>query len=240
MSFGPQWSKACVSYIATPLRAFAPITTSPNFSLATQTPVYEYTPLATPLASATSSIVTITAGLAVADPVVVAWQADDIHLFPSEYQTSLAQQIGVPLPTSAPSSIPRNANSLSTTAKAGIGVGAVLVAAIIGILTVVLRIRRRRKSASAEQGPIIPEMEDQDQNNAQHKWFSGGKWRNEVHAEAVNEVQADAVQNELDSTTVQNELDSRNIYVVPGSPVELDGAVSHLNTGRRDVVEDGS
>jgi hypothetical protein len=230
MTFGPQWSKACVSYIATPLRAFAPITTSPDFSLATPTPVYEYTPLATPPASATSSIVTITAGLAVADPVIVAWQADDIHLFPSEYQTSLAQQIGVPLPTSTPSPMPTNENGLSTAAKAGIGVGAVLVAAIIGILVVVLRIRRRQEKASTLQGYDKAEMEDQDQNSTQHKWFFGGKWRNEVHAEAVNEVHADTVPNELDSTTVQNELDSRNVHVVPGSPVELDGSVPHLDT----------
>jgi hypothetical protein len=234
MTFGPQWSKACVSYIVTPLRAFAPITTSPAFSLATPTPVYEYTPLAT-----------ITAGLAVADPVIVAWQVGDLQSFPSEYQTSLAQMIGVSLPKITPSSLPTstsyslptNTNNLSTAAKAGIGVGAVLVAMIIGIVTMVLRIRRRRENASALQGHDVAEMEDQDQNDTQHKWFFGGKWRNEVHGEAVNEVHADVVQNELDSTTVQNELDSRNIHVVPGSPIELDGSVPNLSTGRRDVVE---
>jgi hypothetical protein len=229
-----------VSYIATPLRAFAPITTSPASSFATPTPVYEYTPSAISPLAATSNIVTITAGLAVADPVIVAWQVGDIQSFPSEYRTSLAQLIGVSLPTITSSSLPTNANDLSTAAKVGISVGAVLIAAIIGILTVVMRMRRRRRSTSAVQAPGVAEMEDQDQNNTQHKWFFGGKWRNEVHAEAVNEVHADAVHNELDSTAVQNELDSRNVHVVPGSPVELDGSVPHLDTGRTDVVEGGS
>jgi hypothetical protein len=172
--------------------------------------------------------------------VIVAWQIEDLQLFPSDYQTSLARKIGVPLPTGTSSRQPTNASmpdDLSTAAKAGIGVGAVVVAAIIGLLTMILCIRRRRKRASTIQRPNVAELEDPDQNNTPRKWFFGGKWRNEVHAEAVNEVHANAVENELDSTIVQNELDSRNVHIIPGPPAELDGSVSQSNTRRGDVVE---
>jgi hypothetical protein len=217
MTVGSEFSRACVSYIATPIRAFAKMTTEPLYSGLTPTPVFEYTPSLAP-SSPTSSIVMITSGLAVADPVIVAWQVEDLVSFPSNYQTSLAQKIGVP--SSQPIS-----NDLSTAAKAGIGVGAVLVAAIIGIILVILRIRKRRKHASTTQESGIAEMEDQDQNNTQRKWFFGGKWRNEAYAEGVHEVPAEPVQRELDSRIVQNELDSRHVHIVPGPPAELDGSV---------------
>jgi hypothetical protein len=229
MTVGSEFSRACVSYIATPIRAFAKMTTEPLYSGLTPTPVFEYTPSLAP-SSPTSSIVMITSGLAVADPVIVAWQVEDLVSFPSNYQTSLAQKIGVPLPAGTPSSQPIS-NDLSTAAKAGIGVGAVLVAAIIGIILVILRIRKRRKHASTTQESGIAEMEDQDQNNTQRKWFFGGKWRNEAYAEGVHEVPAEPVQRELDSRIVQNELDSRHVHIVPGPPAELDGSVPQSNAG---------
>jgi hypothetical protein len=49
-------------------------------------------------------------------------------------------------------------------------------------------------------------MEDQDVTLPTHKWYLDGKWRSE--AEAKNEP---------------GELDSRNIRVVGGPPVELEG-----------------
>jgi hypothetical protein len=231
MTVGSEFPSACVSYIATPIRAFAGMTTEPLYSGLIPTPVFEYTPSSTP-SSPTSSIVMITSGLAVADPVIVAWQAEDLPSFPSEYQTSLAQKIGVSLPAGTPSSQPTS-NDLSTAAKAGIGVGAVLITAIIGIMLVILRIRKRRKHASTIQESGIAEMEDQDQNNTQRKWFFGGKWRNEAHAEGVHEFPAEPVQRELDSRIVQNELDSRHVHIVPGPPAELDGSVPQSNAGHR-------
>jgi hypothetical protein len=242
MTVGPEFPDACVSHIATPISAFAEITTETYYSGQTPTPVYEYTPFSATLQSPTSSIVMIASGLAVADPVIVAWQAEDLQLFPSDYQTSLAQKIGISLPTrtSSPTSAPNSAptsNGLSTAAKAGIGVGAVLVAAIIVLIMAILRIRRRRKHASTMQQSSIAEMEDQDQNGTQRKWFFGGKWRNEIHADVVNEVHAESIQNELDSTVVQNELDSRHVHIVPGPPAELDGSVPQSNTGLQNVVD---
>jgi hypothetical protein len=229
MTVGSEFSRACVSYIATPIRAFAKMTTEPLYSGLTPTPVFEYTPSLAP-SSPTSSIVMITSGLAVADPVIVAWQAEDLPSFPNDYQTSLAQKIGVPLPAGTPSSQPTS-KDLSTAAKAGIGVGAVLIAAIVGIILVILRVRKRRKHASTIQESGIAEMEDQDQNNTQRKWFFGGKWRNEAHAEGVHEVPAEPVQNELDSRIDLNELDSRHVHIVPEPPAELDGSVPEPNTG---------
>jgi hypothetical protein len=99
MTIGPEYGKSCISHISTPLRAWAQITTSPPYSGATPTPVYEYTPSAVPR-TATSSITTITTGFAIADPVIVAWQEDDLLLFPSDYATSVARKIGITLPSS--------------------------------------------------------------------------------------------------------------------------------------------
>jgi hypothetical protein len=215
MTVGPEFPNACVSHIATPIPAFARITPEPVYSGQIPTPLYLYTPLSRP---PISSIVMVTSGLAIADPVIVAWQAEDLPQFPSDYQTSLAEKIGVSLRATTPSSStspspgpPSTTNGLSTAAKAGIAIGAVLAAAIISTSLVILRIKRRRKHASTTQAPSITEMEDQDQNNTQRKWFFGGKWRNEVHAEPV-----------------QNELDSRHVHIVPGPPAELDGSVPPL------------
>jgi hypothetical protein len=156
--------------------------------------------------------------------------------FPSEYQTSPAQKIGVSLPAGTPSSQPTY-NGLSPATKAGIGVGAVLIAAIIGIILVILRIRKGRKYASTTRESGIAEMEDQAQNNTQRKWFFGGRWRNGAHAQLVHEVSAEPVQNELDSRIVQNELDSRHVHIVPRPPAELDSSVPQSNTKQQDRVE---
>lgn len=51
------------------------------------------------------------------------------------------------------------------------------------------------------------EMQDQDADLAERKRFIDGRWRSEVHAE--HEIR---------------ELDSRGVRVVPGPPVELEGA----------------
>jgi hypothetical protein len=235
MTVGPEYPSSCVSYIATPIPAFATITPEPIYSDQILTPVYEYTPVSR---SPTSSIIMVTSGLAVADPVIVAWQAEELQSFPDDYRTSLAQRIGVSLPSSTLSSTPSSrsasappSSGLSTSAKAGIGVGAVLIAAIIGIILMILRIRKRRKYASTTQVSGVAEMEDQDQNNTQRKWFFGGKWRMEAHAEGVHEIPAEPVQRELDSRIVQNELDSRHVHIVPGPPAELDGSVPQSNAG---------
>ncbi|KAF1842317.1 uncharacterized protein K460DRAFT_182256 [Cucurbitaria berberidis CBS 394.84] len=227
MTFDPGYPRGCLSHFSTAFRAYAPITTTPAYSGATVTPVYEYTSWSPPsggsqVPSIISSITTLTAGLAIADPVVVAWQIDDFRLFPSDYATSLAKRINITLPTSTsttnlsePTSTPQS-NSLSTGAKAGIGVGAVLGAAIIGVVMTILYLRKRRKAAATVQDPSVPEMEDQDRNFREHKWFFGGRWRSEVETEAA-----------------QNALDSKAVHVVPGPPAELEASEPpvHIDTG---------
>lgn len=163
--------------------------------------------------STVSSITTLTAGLAIADPVVVAWQIDDLRLFPGEYATSLARRINVTLPASTstlnflqPTS-QTPPSGLSTGAKAGISVGSVVAAAIVGMALTTMYLRHRRKAAvlSVSHGNALPEMEDQDRNFKEHRWFFGGRWRSEVEAIAT-----------------QNELDSKPVHVVPGPPAELE------------------
>lgn len=242
MTIGPEWPSACVSHVATPVRAWARITTSPAFSGATPTPVYEYTPYATQLA-ATSSIVTISSGLAVADPVIVGWQVDDLRLFPSDYATSVARKIGITLPsttTTSSSSLPSkstNSRTLSTAAKAGVGVGVALGLAIIAIVIAILVIHKRQKRKIAIQDPGIPEMGDRDHGCTEGKSFIGGKWRNEAHAEGA--------QNELDSNLVHEalvppaELDSTEVQAEMGIGMAVDNAEHTFSQRNRETPADG-
>jgi hypothetical protein len=162
-----------------------------------------------------SSTTTIATGLAVADPVWIAWQIEDIGTFPSEYVKSLVERFGVASPSNTsttisdapgPTTILR-ANGLSTGAQVGVGVGATLVAVIAGSLIIFWCLKKRRRATASANAPdtVIPEMEVQDYSHSQRKWFLGGRWRNEVDAQAT-----------------QSELDSKTVHVVPGPPAELE------------------
>jgi hypothetical protein len=215
MTFGPEYPSACVSSFSTTIQAHTPVTTIDG-----RTPLYEYTLYSypsdgTPVPTLLSSTTAIATGLAVADPVWVAWQIEDIGTFPSDYVESLVRRFGVasqsntttaasdlPGPTIGPTS-----NGLVTGARVGIGVGVALAAIIVGVLIVFWCLKRRRKAAATTSAPdiVIPEMEDQDYFHSQRKWFFGGRWRNEVDAQAA-----------------QSELDSKTVHVVPGPPAELE------------------
>jgi hypothetical protein len=174
-----------------------------------------------------SNTTTMTTGTAYADALRVGWQYSDLSKFPPAYAVSLAKQISVDFtpvaslstPTASPASssnLPRETGSpppgtLSTGAKAGIGVGAVLAFLLLLSLvfaTLFIRKRRQKRTITNTDPAAIaetPEMEDQDTDLATRKWYLGGRWRNE--AEAKNHP---------------GELDSRAVHVVPGPPAELD------------------
>ncbi|KAH7066332.1 hypothetical protein BKA63DRAFT_389829, partial [Paraphoma chrysanthemicola] len=211
MTFGPEHSGLCMSRFTTPFSALAPTTSPLLHSGETPTPVFEVTSRIGSTLSATSSITVIPSGLAIADPITVAWQYDDLALFPTEYARSLAQKIGITLPTprSQETTSPPNTTGVSTAAKVGIGIGAVLGAAILGVVIVVLFMRRRwRKAEITSTESNLAEMEDQDGDHGVRKWFFGGRWRGEISA-----------------IPTQNELDSKTVHVVPGPPAELEATV---------------
>ncbi|KAF2829616.1 hypothetical protein CC86DRAFT_172212 [Ophiobolus disseminans] len=158
---------ACVSTFSTPLRAFVPFT--PGISgTTTDVPsaVYQYLSYwnVGSLESTTTltNITVLNTGVAQADPIYVAWRAKDLSLFPVSYATSVAQQFGIaftPGPTPGGSlNLPQETGSLaaglSTGAKAGIGVGAVLgFAILVGVAFLCLYIRlRRRRRAGGDDG----------------------------------------------------------------------------------------
>ncbi|CAN9366366.1 unnamed protein product [Alternaria alternata] len=215
MTFGSEYANFCLSSFSTPISAHAAIITSPAFDGETNTPVYEYTSYyGSQETTVVSSITTIATGLAVADPVIVAWQIDDVGTFPSEYAKSLVARYSIPSPasTSTPATdalkptISPASDGLSTATQVGIGVGVTLAAALAGGLLIFWCLRRRRKAASTEEpGGVIPEMEDQDHTHTERKWYFGGRWRSEVDAQPT-----------------QSELDSKAVHVVPGPPAELE------------------
>jgi hypothetical protein len=242
-----------MSEISTPLRALWPLTLNnggtggpPNLAF------HDYVIAGTP--GSTSTIVnatTITTGTAVARPIFVGWQAKDLSLFPAAYATSIAERFNVPftpapspgtssslpsattpLSASAPGSsttgLSEPSSGLTTGAKAGIGVGAVLgFSLIIGLVVAILFMRRKRqqrvKVGVVDTGASTPEMEDQDQDLAKRKWYLGGRWRAEVDApRKAGELDPIRRAAELDAPQKVGELDSRAVHVVPGPPAELD------------------
>jgi hypothetical protein len=229
MTFGSDVQRYCISSISTPFRVHAFVTRSfPIISDGKSTfmnsTVYEYLTtsfIGTDAAGISkfstftvSSITTISSALAVADPLIVAWQLEDLAVFPTAYAASLANKIGVsPTPrVQTVPDLPREtgaapaSHELSTAAKAGIGVGSAVGAIIIAIAIVFLWWRARRKRAvPTQENTHVPEMEDQDGNLAKRKWFLGGSWRSEAHAERTAQ-----------------ELDSKTVHVVPGPPAELE------------------
>lgn len=215
MTFGPEYPDLCLSRFSTPVSAYAAIITEPAFEGQDITPVWEYTSnYGSDGTTVISSITTIATGLAVADPVVVAWQIDDVGTFPSEYVKSLVARYSIPAPASTstptnnalePTAAPAS-DGLSTVTRVGIGVGVALAAALAGGLLIFWCLRRRRKvSATEEPDVMIPEMEDQDHTHTERKWYFGGRWRSDTDTQAT-----------------QNELDSKAVHVVPGPPAELE------------------
>ncbi|KAF1971226.1 hypothetical protein BU23DRAFT_184741 [Bimuria novae-zelandiae CBS 107.79] len=228
MSFGSGIPRFCQSTITVPLAVHAYITSNGTSS-------YEWTTTAADgSASIDSSITGLATGLAIADPVVVAWNLDELAQFPAGYRTSLAEKIGVELTATPASSLTLpgktgeavepspHPNVLDTGAKIGIGVGAGMVVCILlGVLLFLyIRRRRNRKHTTVEErsGPETAEMEDHDAVLAKKKWYLGGRWRNEAAAEGPP----------------TQELDSKTVHVVPGPPAELDSREAGPASGCND------
>jgi len=220
MSFGSEIDDVCLSSFSTPFAAYAAMTTVPALG-EEGTPIYDYTTTyessgGVRKTSVISDITTLATGLAVADPIIVNWQIDDVGIFPSEYVRSLVARYSVPAPAGtstptinaleptnapAPSSSP---NGLGTATQVRIGIGIAVAAALVGSFLIFWCLRRRRESAANDV--VVPEMEDPDFTKSQRRWFLGGRWRNEVDAQAA--------QNELDAKPV--------VYELPQPPAELE------------------
>lgn len=217
MTFGSEWPEACISHFSTGLSAYAPV----SFN-STILSVYDLTTqiLVDGVSSTTTiaNIKSVATGIAIADPVIVGWEEQDLAMFPTEYANSLAQRIGVTLSsetgtTKGPESTgstgptgPTHSNRLSTGEKAGLGVGVtigVVLLALVSFLLYLLRVKKNRPTVVPE-GTV--ELEDQDQHHASRKWFLQNKWRSEAEGSGT-----------------PREIDSKTVHAVPGPPVELDG-----------------
>jgi hypothetical protein len=234
MTFGPQWERACIGTISTPLKISMPFTTSPFNENITS---YEY--VARIFVAETygtdgyststfSNISTATAGFIAADPIVVGFQEHDLLSFPAEYVSSLAERydrtwtVASPPATAAGapslpaqtniSSEPSNSSGLDTGAKIGIGVGTGIGTIALAILGAFIILRKRRKSTEHQEDNGIsdvgiPEMEDRDEVLSSKKWYLFGKWRNE-----------------MPTWSHRHELDPKGIHVVNQVPVELEAS----------------
>jgi hypothetical protein len=236
MTLGPEYSIGCISRFSTPLTAYYVVTNGTSTAQSKSQTLVE-TRLVTPgviddLTTATS--VLTRGGIAIADPIVVGWEREDLTLFPTNYASSLAQRIGVPFTASSavPASTSRlpqqtNSSSPSSASKsphltggqiAGISIGVILAVALVGVGFFLLYTRKRRKAtALGVNGSQLPEMEGQSSGIG--RWFWPGQWRPKSKVQELNANVSDC---ELDGEGVRPELDSRAVVIVPGEPVELD------------------
>jgi len=215
----------CVSEFHTSIRVLRLMSTSVTVmqsgSTLTANAIWDYTSGSQTFDNAT----TFTTGIVVADAIYVGWQKKDLSLFPTDFASSLAQSAGIswsstsaptpgsspglPPPTSTPPAQP-SSSKISAGGKAGIGVGIagfVLIGAIVLWLFVRRRKNKKKPDEAVAEEPFMPEMEDQDRDQATRKVFKAGNWRSELSAHEV-----------------PREIDGRTINVVPGPPVELPGS----------------
>ena len=78
-----------------------------SYSEESVAPVYEYTSYFESngeIAGTTvvSNMINVATGLAVADPVVIAWQIDDVGTFPNKYVESLVERYSIEAPEFTP------------------------------------------------------------------------------------------------------------------------------------------
>jgi hypothetical protein len=235
MAFGPQWERACIGNISTPLKISLPFTTKLEFDQNITS--YEY--VARIFVASTygtdgyststfSNISTATPGFIAADPIVVGFQEHDLSSFPAEYVSSLAERYdrtwtaasppataaGAPsLPAQTNSSSePSSTSGLNTGAKIGLGIGTGVGTIALAVLGAFIFWRKRRKSTEHQEDNGIPdigipEMEDRDEVLSSKKWYLFGKWRNE-----------------MPSWSHRHELDPMGIHVVNQVPVELEAS----------------
>lgn len=174
MTFEPEFGEACISTFSTPLQALALLTTT-TASGASATTSYELntsiwdTSARTYATSKLNSTTMLSTGLAVADSIFVAWQISGFSSFPPEYAT-----IGVTLHNGTGNwtrEATQERSGLSTRANVGIGVGAAFGVLAVIITTVMLCLKKRRKTKNQEapSGYSIAEMEDQDHDNTRKK-----------------------------------------------------------------------
>ncbi|KAJ8107250.1 hypothetical protein OPT61_g8996 [Boeremia exigua] len=132
---------------------------------------------------------TLSSGTLLAEPVTVMWQVSDLSKFPSAYATTIASEMGINLGDDP---------SMSTGAKAGIAVGAVLgFALLVGSIVVILRRRRTARRAGVQND--MPEMHG--------------------HSSEIKEMVHNDSKAEMDGRSQPTELDTRQ------APAELEAPV---------------
>ncbi|KAF3049415.1 hypothetical protein E8E11_001068 [Didymella keratinophila] len=182
----------------------------------------------------TTCVTTVSTGLALEEPLVVAWRDEHLLKFPTEYASSLAKRIGITLPTNTASSISTppspplgtSTPSLSTGSKAGIGIDAAIGAiAILGaVMSLSLRHRRKMRAAERPQEYNKAELDGQDQNMKKHEWWLfSSEAENQSGRHGLDSRPMHAEANALSSPT---ELEHQPVHIVPGPPAELDGTTA--------------
>ncbi|PVI04075.1 hypothetical protein DM02DRAFT_652094 [Periconia macrospinosa] len=172
LRFGAATKGLCYSSVTAPLAVHGLVTGRDKASGMTVT-AYEFNNDG----STVRRMEIMTRGLAIADPVIVGWQIQDLEAFPSTYASSLAKMIGVsaqetPAPgsastaplstgqsggqgTSSPSSSPSSSppvaanSSLSPAVKAGIAVGVIANIAILGAIVAFFIMKRSKKKSAS-------------------------------------------------------------------------------------------
>ncbi|CAI6333584.1 unnamed protein product [Periconia digitata] len=181
MGFGKVKHARCQKTYATSTMAYYPITSEVSGKSGSSSTFYETTITKTvgsqndkPVieTSTQTSVTGLAAGYAIQDPVVVAWQKQDLDLFPRDYASSLASQIKIPYtatgtqaapaptsdipgPTNSPPSSSQTAtpssSELSFPAKVGVIVGSVAGLLVLSTVLICILLRQRQRRRQDQQ-----------------------------------------------------------------------------------------
>lgn len=237
MGFGPEFPDVCISTFSTPVQAHALITFTGGTSYLHTILGYDSSARQT-TTSTSSSIVTVTTGLAVEDPIVVAWQIEDFSTFPLDYATSLAKRISIPFPSNTGEVFGESISppaGISTEAKAGIGAGVAIgaIAILTAMILLCLRRKRKQKGQAALNEHSKPELDGQNDDLVKKKWWFFSEA--DSHSER-QELDSKAMHAEVTGEQEVQELEQKPVHVISGPPAELDGAeLQHPNDAGRVV-----
>lgn len=167
-----------------------------------------------------------TTGYVWVTPIVIAWQGQDVSLFPHHPTATGTWNVATnvpspPSPTTTPYFSPTSGShfianptddeeshrTLSAGAKAGISIGVVVFAAIVGTLIFLMSRRRRRRRRAAAETASAPELHGDSKHVAEAG--DGGEIYEKSTKDNAHETAGDTLRHELTEDSQRFEADNK-------------------------------
>ncbi|KAF2637162.1 hypothetical protein P280DRAFT_530846 [Massarina eburnea CBS 473.64] len=213
----------CASFFTTPLTAFVLTAINPTAtnsfyeSIATSAARAPDGKLVYSTSTAAKTSI-LPYGYAIADPIIVAWQKEDLEKFQPAYASSVASQIRIQFPTATPgpsSTLPSptptsshhtdmDTNQLSLGAKIGTIIGTIIAVSLLGLVIVYTLKRHRRRNGRRQAVEMSSE--------APRSSFFGWNWWSGSHSKSsFVELDSKRERVELEAVSVRLEETSTRL-----------------------------